>query len=317
MSARPAGASWREHHVQAGGIRLQVAEQGEGHPVVLCHGFPELAYSWRHQIPALADAGLRAIAPDLRGYGGSDKPVEIGDYRIELLVDDLIGLLDALHLERAVLVGHDWGSIVVWNTALRHPDRVERIVSLNVPYQGYPAGFPGIDFIREHLAERFDYVLFFQEPGRPEGWFARDPRGKLLSLYQGATHNKDFLGDGEYEVFLRAFEAGGITGPVNYYRNIDHNVEATRDVVNAQVHQPTLMIFAENDPVLPPRLGEGMDRYVPDLRREIIPDCGHWTQQERPAEVNRLLLDFLGDLARVEGPERGAGSARVPGGGSG
>jgi soluble epoxide hydrolase / lipid-phosphate phosphatase len=298
LSGQPRAASWRQHHVRTNGIRLQVTEQGEGYPVLLCHGFPELAYSWRHQIPALAHAGLRAIAPDLRGYGGSDKPGEISDYRIELLVDDLVGLLDELNLENAVLVGHDWGSIVVWTTALRHPARVERVVSLNVPYQGHPAGFPSISFIRERLPERFGYVLFFQEPGRAEHWFAEDPRAKLLTFYQGATHNTGFLSDDEYEVFLSAFEAGGISGPVNYYRNIDHNIEATADLVKRQVRCPTLMIFADRDPVLPARLGEGMERHVPDLRIEVIEDCGHWTQQERPDDVNRLLLDFLGDLAR-------------------
>lgn len=280
--------------VDVGGISLGVVEVGEGAPVVFVHGFPELAYSWRHQVPALADAGFRAIAYDGRGYGVSDRPSEIDQYRLDLLVADLVGLLDGLELGRASLVGHDWGSIVVWSAAIMEPARIDRVVSLNVPYRGWCCGFPPVAFIRENLADRFGYVLSFQEPGVEEERFGADPARWLRRVYGGIARNRDFMDDETFRVYLEAFAANGISGPLNYYRNIDANWEATVTLADAEIRHPTLMVVADSDPVLPAALAGGMDRWVPNLRTEIIADCGHWTQQERPAEVNRLLIDFLG-----------------------
>lgn len=282
--------------VPTNGIELMVVDEGTGFPVVLCHGFPELGYSWRYQIPALAEAGLRPIVPDLRGYGGSDKPEPIEDYGLLTLVDDLVGLLDGLDIQQAALVGHDWGSIITWTTALLHPERVARLVSLNVPYRGWCAAFPPIDFMRERLSERFGYVLRFQEPGKTEEWFASDPAGKLAGFYRAVTANPEFLSEDEFSVFLNAFLDGGISGPVNYYRNIDVNYSATAHLAHSLVETPTLMIAADSDPVLPASLIEGMEKWVPNLRAEVIANCGHWTQQEQPERVNQLLIDFLGDL---------------------
>ncbi len=279
--------------VDANGIQLAVTEAGQGAPVVLVHGFPELAHSWRHQLPALANAGLRAIAYDQRGYGESSKPEPIEAYAITALVDDLIGLLDAEEIDSAALVGHDWGSIVVWSAAVMFPDRVSTVVSLNVPYRGWCTGFPSIDFIKEHLVDRFGYVLYFQEPGRVEKSFAADPARWLKRSYQGVTANTEFQTEDEFAFYVDAFTAGGITGPVNYYRNIDANIEATAHLKDAAVSQPTLMVTTEYDPVLPASLAEGMDRWVPDLRSAHIENCGHWTQQEQPDRVNELLTGFL------------------------
>jgi pimeloyl-ACP methyl ester carboxylesterase len=291
---------WQHRSLLANGIRFHLAEAGEGFPVLLLHGFPELWYSWRYQLPALAAAGLRAIAPDLRGYGGSDKPPRIEDYDILHLVGDVVGLLDALGLERAVLVGHDWGGIIVWTAAVMHPQRVERVVSLNVPYRGRP-GFPTTARLREMVesgAQQFSYVLTFQEPGRAEAIFAQDLPGRLRRLYQGVAGRPDFPSEEDFQVYLRAFQEGGLTGPLNYYRNIDRNWQLTDHLHDRQVACPALLVMTDKDPVLRPEMAEGMERWVPDLRLELIRDCGHWTQQERPEEVNRLLLEFLGDLAR-------------------
>ena len=279
--------------VATNGIRLAVTDVGSGFPVVLCHGFPELGYSWRHQIPALAASGLRAIAPDMRGYGDSDKPDDVKEYGLLTLVADLVGLLNELDIQQAALVGHDWGSIITWTTAVLHPERVARLVSLNVPYRGWCAGFPPTDFMREKLSDRFGYVLKFQEPGKTEKWFSSDPAEKLAGFYAAATANPGFLSDEEFAVYVAAFEKGGISGPINYYRNIDANHAATAHLANSIIEIPTLMVAAESDPVLPASLVEGMERWVPNLQTEIVSDCGHWTQQEQPERINQLLIDFL------------------------
>lgn len=287
--------SWHRT-VAANGIDLHLVEQGKGFPVVLCHGFPEFWYSWRRQIPALAAAGLRAIAPDLRGYGQSDKPEAIEDYSIQHLAGDIVGLLDALDIEKAVLVGHDWGSIVTWSTAVMHPERVERVVSLNVPYRGRCAAFPPIRVL-EQMGNRVAYVIFFQEPGKAEAHFQADLPGTLRRSYDGVSGDPAFLSETEFQAYLEAFRSGGLSGPLNYYRNIDRNWESTEHLADRLVECPCLVVMTDSDPVLPPALADGMERWVPQLRRELITGCGHWTQQEKPEQVNRLLLDFLSDLA--------------------
>lgn len=279
--------------IRSGSITLGVTEQGVGPPVVLVHGFPELAYSWRHQLPALAEAGMRAIAYDQRGYGASDKPEAVAAYRLDELAADLVGLLDALELERAAVVGHDWGSIVAFAVAVLHPERVERLVSLNVPYRGWFCGFPTLDVIAAELADRFSYVLDFQEPGKAEAAFAADPDRWLRRIYEGVAADPGFLTDEEFAVYRDAFVAGGIAGPVAYYRNIDANAALAAPYADAELTMPTLVIPAGRDPVLPASLVEGMERWVPDLRVEPIPASGHWTQQERPGDVNRILVEFL------------------------
>ncbi len=277
------------------GITLSVVDEGDGEAVVFIHGFPELAYSWRYQIPAFAAAGFRAIAYDQRGYGGSSKPTDVGAYALANLVDDAIGLLDRLGIERATLVGHDWGSIVVWSAALMHPDRVDRVVSLNVPYRGWCSGFPRLDIIREHLADRFGYVLGFQEVGATEAAFASDPDTWLRTIFNSIAADREFMSDGDFAVYRDAFVAGGLFGPLGPYRNIDANAAATEHLANAPITQPTLMITADRDPILPPSLAEGMDRWIPDLTVVGIQHSGHWTQQEQPEHVNAAIIGYLQD----------------------
>lgn len=288
--------SWRHRTAEANGIRLHFVEQGQGFPVVLCHGFPEIWYSWRRQIPALAAAGLRPMALDLRGYGQSGKPEAIEEYDIHHLVGDLIGLLDALDLEKAAFVGHDWGSIVVWSAAVMHPERVERVANLNVPYRGRCVAFPPTEVLKQ-MGNRVAYVIFFQEPGRAEAHFSADLPATLRRFYDGVAGDASFLSPEEFEVYLEAFREGGMSGPLNFYRNIDRNWETTGHLADRPVECPCLVVMTDKDPILRPEFAEGMERWIPRLRKEIITGCGHWTQQERPEEVNRLLVEFLGDLS--------------------
>lgn len=279
------------------GVELSVLDEGSGDPIVFIHGFPELAYSWRNQVPAIAAAGYRALAYDQRGYGGSTKPDRVEAYGLMDLVGDAVGLLDALGLDRATFVGHDWGSIVAWTAAVMHPDRVERVVSLNVPYRGWCAGFPTTEVIRDQLADRFGYVLGFQEIGATEAAFESDPDVWLRAVYHGIAADSGFLTDAEFSVYRDAFVAGGLFGPLGPYRNIDANAAATSHAANTAITQPTLMMTADRDPILPPQLSEGMDRWVPDVDVVAIKHSGHWTQQEQPRQVNDAIIHFLGKEA--------------------
>ena len=288
--------SWQHRFAEANGIRIHYVEQGQGFPVILLHGFPELWYSWRHQIPALAAAGLRAIAPDLRGYGETDKPDALEEYDIEQLAGDLTGLMDALGIDKAVVAGHDWGGLIAWPAALMAPERFERVIGVNTPFLPRPPA-PPTQLIKASGDNRLKYITFFQEPGKAEAFFGRDLRESLRRFYIGATTNQEFLAEEELDVYVAAFRKGGMTGPLNFYRNMDRNWEIMAKFEGRKVLQPSLMVMAENDPVLRPRLAQGMETYVPNLRKEMIPDCGHWTQQEKPQELNRILIDFLRDLA--------------------
>lgn len=279
--------------IETNGVALAVDDQGSGDAVVLLHGFPELAYSWRYQIPALVDAGYRAVSFDQRGYGASSKPPNVTDYSLEILVEDVIGLLDRLGIDKATVIGHDWGSIVGWTAAIVHPDRISRVVSLNVPYRGACVGFPTTDVIRDKLADRFGYVLMFQDEGVVEAMFAADPGAWLRGIFSMVAGNKDFLTDDEFNVFADAFRAGGVTGPVNWYRNIDANAEKFASYLDAPISQPTLMLAADADPVLPVSLIDGMDRWVPDLTTFVIEGSGHWTQQEQPSAVSEAIIEWL------------------------
>ena len=311
--------------VETNGIRMHVAEAGSGFPVLFCHGFPELWYSWRHQMRALAAAGFRALAPDQRGYGGTDAPAEVASYSIHHLVGDLTGLLDALELEQAVVVGHDWGGIIAWQMALLAPHRVARVVGINTPF--FPR-FPmrPTAIMRAMSQGTFHYVLYFQTPGIAEAELDADVRrtlrgfmqapdrarlaallssgpqalgpasGGLLDRLPDAPHGA-FLSTADFEVFAAAFSVTGFRGGLNWYRNFDLNWETTAYLNGAKVQQPALMITAELDPVLRPEMAAGMDAWVPNLRRtHMVRDCGHWTQQEKPAEVNAALLEFLAEF---------------------
>lgn len=320
-------SDFQHRQIDANGIALHVAEIGDGPPVLFCHGFPELWYSWRHQMTALAAAGYRAIAPDQRGYGGSSAPAAVGDYTIHHLVGDLTGLLDGLAIERAVVVGHDWGGSVAWGMAQLAAHRVAGVVGVNTPFFPRPPMPPTV-LMRAMAQGAFHYILYFQRPGVAEAELDADPARTLAGFFQSpdrarldqllregpaalgprgggllerlpvAPHG-DFLSDADFAVYVDAFTRTGFRGGLNWYRNFDRNWELTAYLHGARVQAPALMIAAELDPVLRPELADGMQAWVPDLRRtHVVADCGHWTQQEKPDEVNRELLAFLAELPR-------------------
>ncbi|HZO80579.1 MAG TPA: alpha/beta hydrolase [Candidatus Binataceae bacterium] len=322
-------SEFNHQFVSTNGIRMHVAEAGAGYPVVMCHGFPELWYSWRHQMRALAAAGFRAIAPDQRGYGETEAPTPIEAYTQREIVADLVGMLDALGIEKCVVVGHDWGGFVAWNAALMAPARIESVIALNTPFFPRPPMRP-MDLIRAMAAGNFHYIIYFQEPGVAEAELERDVRRSLRSFYQGGELLKgadldeirkmpsgvfgqaggglldrlpdlphgSFLTDEDFELFVRAFEKSGFRGPLNWYRNIDRNWEQSAELP-ARVSQPALMVTAELDIVLRPEMAAGMEAWVPNLHKTVlIKGSGHWTQQEKPAEVNAAMLEFLADIKR-------------------
>ncbi len=311
--------------IDVNGLSMHVAEAGAGFPVLFSHGFPELGYSWRHQMQALAAAGYRAIAPDQRGFGGTDAPADVRAYSVHHLVGDLTGLLDALGLERAVVVGHDWGGLVAWQMALMAPHRIAGVVGINTPFFPRPPA-PPTALMRMLAQGHWHYILYFQTPGVAEaeldpqvrrtlaGFFQspdRDglarlqatgaaamgpPTGGLLDRLPDAPHGA-FLSDADFAVYVEAFTRSGFRGGLNWYRNFDFNWETTAYQAGAVITPPALMITAELDPVLRPAMADGMQALVPNLRKtHLVRDCGHWTQQEKPQEVNRELLAFLGEL---------------------
>jgi pimeloyl-ACP methyl ester carboxylesterase len=306
------------------GLRLHIAERGSGPLVILLHGFPECWYSWRHQLQALGEAGFHAVAPDQRGYCRSDRPEAIGSYTLLHLVGDVIGLMDALGEESAVVVGHDWGAPVAWHTALMRPDRVRGVAALSVPYRPRPPG-PPLRLLRDAVGEGF-YQLYFQEPGVADAelsWNTRSTFRRFLfsgsgegSLAQAGAEAvvpagggfldimsepevlPDWLHEADIDVFVEEFERSGFTGGLNWYRNIDRNWELTAAWRAAMVEPPALFVTGDHDLTVHfpgARRGiEGMARWVANLRQSLmLPRCGHWTQQERPAEVNAALLEFL------------------------
>lgn len=304
--------------VRANGVHLAVYEQGSGFPVVLCHGFPELAYSWRHQIGPLAAAGYRAIALDQRGYGASERPSAVEAYDIRALTGDLVGLLDALGQERAVFCGHDWGALVNWQLALLHPERVAGIIALTYPY--FPRG--ETDVLTACRARFGDdmYMLYFQEPGRADAELAADVARTARYFFRASAGLSDgerrpfeveslalmedfktpegtwpgrfFLGEADLRRYVTAFENTGFTGALNWYRNLARNWALTEGLPE-RIEVPCLMISGAHDVVCGPHYTEAMVGHVPDLERHVMPDCGHWIQQEKPEETNRLICDWL------------------------
>ena len=279
----------------ANGIRLFYVEEGSGPLVLFLHGFPEYSYSWRYQLGPVADAGFRAVAIDLPGYGRSDKPDV--DYDVEWVNRCLADLITGLGHERAVIVGHDFGGLLAWPFARRYPGLTAGIVGLNTPDLPRPP-VPWTVYIRESGASQNDYVLQFQRRGPAEELFERDPEGFLRFFFTGpATVKKEVFTDEVIAAYVDIFKMkGAITPPLEYYRNLDRNWDLTEDLADLKVDVPCLMITAEGDPVLHPGLAKGMDARVPDLETVLIEDCGHWTQQEQPEETNEHLLSYLGRL---------------------
>ncbi len=318
--------------VETNGIRMHVAEAGAGPLVVLCHGFPESWYSWRHQLPALAEAGFHAVAPDMRGYGQTDRPEAIDQYTLLHLVGDMVGLLDALGAEEAVIAGHDWGAPVAWHAALLRPDRFRGVVGLSVPFR--PRGTVRPTTAMPQTDDALFYQLYFQDPGVAEREFERDTNVSLRTIlysasgdaprrdWGGAAENAvgmvsrragflsgmvnpaslpGWLGEADIDFYAGEFARTGFRGGLNWYRNIDRNWELLAPFAGAPVTVPALYIAGDRDLVVAFR---GMDqllanltKFIPQLRQTImLPGCGHWTQQERAAEVNAATIDFLRGL---------------------
>jgi pimeloyl-ACP methyl ester carboxylesterase len=318
--------------VEANGIRIHIAEQGNGPLVLLCHGFPESWYSWRHQLKALAEAGFHAVAPDMRGYGQSDRPAEIERYSLFHLVGDMIGVLDALGEKNAVIAGHDWGAPVAWHAALLRPDRFRAIIGLSVPYR--PRGSVAPTTVMPQNADASFYQLYFQKPGLAEAELEADARVSLRKiLYSGSgdvpRRNPpgaassgvgmvprtggfltrmpspetlpEWLSEADVEYYAGQFQQSGFRGGLNWYRNIDRNWELMAPFAGACVTVPALYMAGDLDLVVSfPRMKEviaDLPRFIPQLKATImLPGCGHWTQQERPNEVNKAMIEFLRGL---------------------
>ena len=321
-----AGVSFE--YIQSNGINMRLARAGtEGPLVLMAHGWPESWYSWRHQLLALADAGYRVVAPDMRGYGGTDAPADVSDYDINHTSDDMVGILDALGEETAIMVGHDWGAMVAWMAVLRYPERFDALVTMSVPYGGRAPRSP-MEVWRENFGENFYYILYHNEPGGvAEAEYDSDPRGIISRLYlsPGSPRHPatitdprrsaggwigrlgapvglpDWLTQADLDYVVSQFEHAGFRGGVNYYRNFHRNWELAADYPTQHIVKPTLFIAGSRDIVIAganaEQLTASMSRVVDDLRGvELIPDMGHWIQQEAPERTNELMLEFLQSL---------------------
>ena len=323
-------AELKHRIVETNGIRMHIAEQGTGPLVVLCHGFPESWYSWRHQLAALADAGFHAVAPDMRGYGQTDRPAEIDQYTLLHLVGDIVGLLDALGEPSAVIAGHDWGAPVAWHAALLRPDRFRAVVGLSVPFR--PRGSVRPTTVMPRTDDAIFYQLYFQGPGVAEAELERDVRDTMRTVAWAASGDRPregatspagigmvpkgggflsamgkpetlppWLTEADIDFYAGEFARTGFRGGLNWYRNIDRNWELLAPYAGSVVTVPALYVAGDRDLVLAFR---GMDqlianlaKFVPQLRKTLIlPGCGHWTQQERPDDVNSAMLEFLKGL---------------------
>lgn len=315
-------------NIESNGIQMRIAEIGSGPLVLFVHGWPESWYSWRHQLPAIAAAGYRAVAPDMRGYGKTDKPQAVEDYDIHHLTADLVGIVDALGEKKAILVGHDWGAIVAWNAMLLHPDRFSALVAMSVPYRERgPQSL--VQSLKSSAGENFSYILYFQEPGIAEKEFDADPRAILSRLYLSPDSPRDppqvtdpkraaggwtarlgapkglpsWLTQTDLDYYVAEFTEAGFRGGINYYRNFHRNWETTPQLSGAKISAPVLFLAGEKDGVIRGATAEdltaSMKNAVPGLRGvKLLPNTGHWVQQERPAEVNAAIIEFLKGLDR-------------------
>jgi pimeloyl-ACP methyl ester carboxylesterase len=304
------------------GIDMAYYEAGprEGVPVIFCHGFPELAFSWRHQLKAFEAAGRWAIAPDQRGYGLTSCPKDVTDYDMEHLTGDMVGLMDHLGIEKAIFCGHDWGGIVVWQMPLVHPSRVAGVIGLNTPFMPRSPMEP-IAAMRFRFGPDM-YIVWFQMPGDADQVLGADPEKTmrffmrraealqtaaepseggsnfafkdLLKAWDPSDAHGQLLTPDELATFVESFQRTGFTGGINWYRNFTRNWERSEGQPQRLDNLPCLMITAELDAVLSPAMAEGMPGVIGDLEMHMVAGSGHWTQQEKPEDVNRLILDWLG-----------------------
>jgi pimeloyl-ACP methyl ester carboxylesterase len=319
--------------IKTNGIQMHIAEQGSGPLVLLCHGFPESWYSWRHQLKALSEAGYHAVAPDMRGYGQTDRPDAIDQYTLLHLVGDMVGVVDALGEPTAVIAGHDWGAPVAWHSALLRPDRFRAVIGLSVPYRGRGPVRPSTVMPQTDTA--LFYQLYFQTPGVAEADLERDPKASIRRLLYGAsgdaprgTGNPWQAGPGagmvarksgfveqmpdpvelpawltaaDLDFYAAEFARSGFRGGLNWYRNIDRSWEMLAPFAGAKITVPALYVAGDRDVVVTfPGMEQtlaNLQTVVPQLRgRIMLPGCGHWTQQERAVEVNTAMIEFLRSL---------------------
>jgi pimeloyl-ACP methyl ester carboxylesterase len=311
--------------IETNGVRLRTVVEGKGPLCVLVHGWPESWYSYRHQIDPLVAAGYRVAVPDVRGYGGSDKPHAIEAYDMKSLTDDIAGLIDALGEKQAILIGHDWGAPIVWTTAIRHKAKVSAVVGMSVPFLGRGSR-PTIELFREVYKGRFFYQIYFQKPGVAEAELEADVAASIRKVYfsasgdappghGGLSGHKDpdatllqdlidpkplpaWLSEADVAYYTEQFRASGFRGPLNRYRNQERDHAMLPELSERKIEQPALFIAGTRDPVLSfmpgLNLADLMDRFYTDLRGKVmIQGAGHWVQQERPAKVNEALLRFL------------------------
>jgi pimeloyl-ACP methyl ester carboxylesterase len=281
--------------VDVGEVRLAVTEAGEGEPVVMLHGFPELARSWRHQIAALADAGYRAIAPDLRGYGGSDRPPAVEDYAAPRLAGDVVGLIDALGYDRVHLVGHDWGGALAWGLAGRAPERVRSLTILNAPQPAVSARLRRED---ERQRAKSWYMLLFQFAGVAETWLSADDWANLRAFVFDTAAPGTFPPEERAALIEALGRDGALTAALNWYRaNMPPSAWLRDPPDPPPIAVPTLIIWGEADAYMDPVLLERSAQTVTGpLRVERLPGVSHWVQQEAPDRVNELMLSFLRSL---------------------
>ncbi len=295
--------------VSVNGVTLEVFEAGrrDGKPIVLCHGWPEHAFSWRHQVPALVEAGYHVIVPNQRGYGNSSRPTEVTDYDLAHLTGDLVALLDHFGHDTATFVGHDWGAFVVWGLALLHPGRVEQVINLSIPYMERGEQ-PWIAFMEAFFGPDNYFVHFNRQPGVADAVFDANTHAFLRNLFrknepqrepqpgmalinlarQPQPRGEPIMSDTDLAVFVTAFERTGFTPSINWYRNLDRNWHQLAQV-EPIVRHPALMVYGERDTVA---RAPNLATFVPNVE-EVTLDCGHWIQQEKPAETTQLLLDWL------------------------
>ncbi|MES1024578.1 alpha/beta hydrolase [Gloeocapsa sp. BRSZ] len=310
--------------IDTNGIRMHIAEQGRGKLVILCHGFPECWYSWRHQLAAIADAGFYVVAPDLRGYGQTDQPEAIEAYNILQLTSDIVGLVHAFDREQAIIIGHDQGATVAWHCALLRPDLFKAIALLSVPYRARSwDSTPPTEMLKRMAGEQQFYMLYFQEPGKAEAELEADVRKSLSMILYSASgdappekrwrfmfdKSKKFidtvtqpeqlpswLTEQDLDFLTHEFERTGFRGGLARYRNLDRDWELTRFLSGAKIQQPALFIGGEFDAIVTRNqdLFNNLEKTMPNLRKKVLlPNTGHWIQQERSTEVNQLLIEFL------------------------
>lgn len=280
------------HDADLGEVRLHYVEAGEGPLVILLHGFPEFWYAWRHQIPALAAAGFRVVAPDMRGFHLSDKPKAVQAYRTDRLAADVAALIRHLGAEQAAVVGHDWGAAVAWIFAMHYPEMLTRLIIMNVPHPLKLTSLRGLQRYRQFL--RSSYMLFFQIPWLPERLAALGNYAMLRYVLRTDPVKPGAFTEADIDRYIEAASrAGGLTGGINYYRALRFQLGSRLTELVRRIEAPVLVIWGERDRYLGPELAAPDPAWVPNLRVERLPNASHWVQADEPERVNELLLAFL------------------------